>query len=85
MIDSRGMVRIPLNPSMAGPDPTRQITAVNRPHIVVDLVNDMFVFSSFRGQWFPNYFFSGGATLEHPVLKVGRARQHGFPFVSSPS
>lgn len=80
MIRVRGMTRIILSSRMISATLNWNlgwnglVSALNRPHIIVDKVNDLFCLSSFNSDWFPNYFFSGGTAFDHPALAVSTYR-----------
>ncbi|KAG6362405.1 hypothetical protein INS49_010635 [Diaporthe citri] len=44
------------------------VNALNRSHIIVDKINDLFCLSSFFSPWFPDYYFSGGTAFDHSAL-----------------
>lgn len=75
-----GMTRIVLNPGMtsatANPDEYTNlpIDTSEWGSMIVDKVNDMFVFSTFRSVHFPNDSFSGGIASSHADLRVSRHR-----------
>lgn len=66
---SSSMIHATLNSNLAS---NALVNALNRPHIIVDKVNDLFCLSSFFSQWFPDYYFSGGTASDHSALAVSR-------------
>lgn len=90
MIRKHGMTRLVLNPSMA-----RASLNPNAPgnlpidtsrwgQIIVDKVNDIFIFSTFRSVWFPNYQYSGGIVCEHPACNVSQPQRYAYSRCISP-
>lgn len=71
IIVSSRMIRATLNWSLGS---NALVNPLNRAHIIVDKVNDLFCLSSFFSPWFPNYYFSGGTAFEHSALAVSRYR-----------
>lgn len=63
------MVRATLGSNLAS---NALVSALNRSHIIVDKVNDLFCLSSFFSPWFPDYCFSGGTASDHSALAVSR-------------